>query len=172
LSLNGIIGFKKCKGDRMSEWSDKKIVAVGCCGLLIVLCIILGVIHNSTDTKTDTNNISNKTMTNTVKYNETEDFLQSATSVDFDTIKNYKNDHINDKIKIYGRVMQCQDYTILLESSDYSTTVYCNADKKIFGDVSEDDYVTIYGYYKGLYTYTTAIGGSKKVPKIDAVIVK
>ncbi|GAA5819313.1 MAG: Pseudogene of conserved hypothetical protein [Methanobrevibacter sp. CfCl-M3] len=168
-----LLDLKNVKVIEMSEWSDKKIVAVGCCGLLIVLCIILlGVIHNS-DTKTDTNNnVSNKTITNTVKYNETEDFLQNATSVDFDTIKNYKNDHINDKIKIYGKVMQCQDYTILLESSDYSTIVYCNADKKIFDDVSEDDYVTIYGYYKGLYTYTTAIGGSKKVPKIDAVIVK
>ncbi|MDR2624416.1 MAG: hypothetical protein LBC39_07655 [Methanobrevibacter sp.] len=107
-------------------------------------------------------------LTNNKPYNKRDKLINDAISTDFDALKSWKNDNIGKAVKIYGKIMQNQESMALIQNDNYDI-IYCNGD---FSDYGEDEYVTVYGFYNGMYTYTTAIGGSKKVPSLSDCIIK
>ena len=53
---------------------------------------------------------------------------------------------------------------------DYDKVIFVNYLGS--NDFVEDDYVTVYGYCDGSYTYTSTIGASVTLPRIDAMYLE
>jgi hypothetical protein len=143
------------------SFSVKKVLG-GCCGLIIVLIILMIAFSGSHNDSTPSTNTYNSP---TSYVNFEKELKENATEVSYSTLKGWKNDNIGKTVKITGKVMQTPSGgTMLLSfggdvlycSGSFNTTYY------------EDDYATVYGLYNGPYTYTTAIGGTNTVPSLKS----
>lgn len=100
------------------------------------------------------------------------------TGITFDEISRSPDKYNGKKVKFTGSVLQILEGYYYNEgrmstSGDYKDVVYFSYDKDIV-DVRllEKDKITIYGTFKGLYTYETVVGGNVTLPKISVDIIE
>lgn len=115
-------------------------------------------------------------------------------SLDWKGVSRNPDDFEERYVKFDGKVLQViDDFTI----TDYTNGIYINSfnyglrvatkgnyDNVVFvvvsksdvegGRILEDDKITVYGQYDGIYDYTTVLGAGQSIPQIDAesVIIK
>ncbi|GAA5819500.1 MAG: conserved hypothetical protein [Methanobrevibacter sp. CfCl-M3] len=105
------------------------------------------------------------------------DLISSASTVNFEAIKHYGNEHIDEKIKMMGTIIQCDDKGIVISCRPYTSRVICSEKCNCFKDITVGDVVKIYGRYRGLDKCTLTcfhLAGDRteKLPKIDVYFVE
>ncbi len=110
------------------------------------------------------------------------EFKQSCKTYSYKTLEREPDKYKEEHVKFTGEVIQAIDsdfmcqYRINVTKSEYGNytdTIYVtyfpkDDDKKIL----EDDIVTFYGYFDGMYTYQSAIGATVTVPKVSAEYIQ
>lgn len=99
---------------------------------------------------------------------------------DYEKVSRYPDEYVGKKYEINGKVIQVVNSawsdTVVMRMNvdgDYDKNLYVEYDEKILsGNILVDDEVTIYATFKGLYTYTTVLGSSLTVPKVEARLIK
>lgn len=92
---------------------------------------------------------------------------------DYEELARYPDSYKNGLYKFYGKVLQVSEgifnTAIRLElHDDINQVIYCEVPNDLTESrrILEDDYVTMYGVYKGTTTYKTVLGARMTVPKI------
>lgn len=104
-------------------------------------------------------------------------YISKCESISYDNLARNPDDYTGKLIKFTNvRVLQvCSEASSAAYYSTYrvatsgrwDNVVYLLIDNYGSGSrILEDDYITIYGEYVGLYTYTTVMGASVTIPKI------
>jgi len=92
------------------------------------------------------------------------------TGITYDQLARTPDDYKGKKIKFYGKVLQVMEgngnvQIRLAVDDDYNTVLYCEYQSDIVSSrVLEDDHITIYGTYYGLYSYQSTMGGTITIP--------
>ena len=92
------------------------------------------------------------------------------TGITYDQLARTPDDSKGKKIKFYGKVLQVMEgngnvQIRLAVDDDYDTVLYCEYQSDIVSSrVLEDDHITIYGTYYGLYSYQSTMGGTITIP--------
>ena len=94
----------------------------------------------------------------------------------YDTLARTPGDYEGTKVAFAGYVVQvCSEASSPLyystyrvaTSGRYDNVVYIKVDNYGSGSrILEDDYITFYGEFEGLYTYETVMGASVTIPKV------
>lgn len=99
---------------------------------------------------------------------------------DYEKVSRYPDDYIGKNYEINGKVTQVltsgwSDMVAIRMNvdGDYKKNLYVEYDKDILsGNILTDDEITIYATFKGMYSYTTVLGSSLTVPKVEAQLIK
>ena len=92
------------------------------------------------------------------------------TGITYDQLARTPDDYKGKKIKFYGKVLQVMEgngnvQIRLAVNDDYDTVLYCEYQSDIVSSrVLEDDHITVYGTYYGLYSYQSTMGGTITIP--------
>ena len=92
------------------------------------------------------------------------------TGITYDQLARTPDDNKGKKIKFYGKVLQVMEgngnvQIRLAVDDDYDTVLYCEYQSDIVSSrVLEDDHITVYGTYYGLYSYQSTMGGTITIP--------
>lgn len=144
--------------DKKGKFTARNIgIASACCVGVIIILVVFGM-------------LSSDNTTNSTKMSSSDVKVQ-ATSVDVDDFQHNAASMAGKPIKVTGKVFGIQNNMFLLftkETSGYWTddVVYVNVDGTIPSTLTNDDIVTIYAVCDGKIEYSTAIGGSNKVPEV------
>lgn len=97
-------------------------------------------------------------------------------TISYDKLSRNPQDYKGEKVKFSGKVVQiCSEATSFLyystyrvaTSGSYKNVVYICVDNYGSGErILEDDKITFYGTFDGLYTYETVMGASVTIPKV------
>ncbi len=148
-----------------SFFKKNKKVLIGCCVGLFVIFLLVAIFSSSGDVSThkEDNNLSES------------DFKAQCQDLDFNTVNKNADKYKGEKYKASGKIIQIIEdnnggkMRLALDGS-YSDIVYVAYEGT--NDFVEDDYVTVYGYCDGSYSYTSTIGASITLPKIDAKYIE
>ena len=103
-------------------------------------------------------------------------------SISYENLSRYPDNYEGEKVKFTGKVVQvCSEAKSALyystyrvaTSGSYNNVVYIYVDNYGSGRrILEDDWITFYGVYDGLFTYETVMGASVTIPqiKVDHII--
>lgn len=153
--------------EKESFFKRNKKLLIGCCVGLFVVFLLLGVASLLVDG--DSNSHSED-----AGLSE-QDFKDQCQEVSFNKLNKNADKYKGDKLKFNGKIIQIMEDNnggvMRLATGEYSSdVVYVVYSGSI--EYVEDDYVTVYGYCDGDYTYTSTIGASVTLPKIDAVYIE
>ena len=145
---------------------------VGCCIGLFIIFLIIAIASNGNHDSYDTSDYMDKN--NDVNISE-EDFKNNCTELEFNKVNKNPDKFIGEKFKCTGKIIQIMEddhggMMRLALGEYYSDVVYVVYDGN--NDFVEDDYVTVYGYCDGSYSYTSTIGASVTLPKITAKYIE
>lgn len=112
------------------------------------------------------------------KKKEEKEFKESCKKYTFKEIARNPEKYVGKKMKFTGEVIQVSegwfdsvDIRLNITKNEYGwyeDTIYCTYTyKEGEGKILEDDIVTIYGTCEGDYTYTSVMGASITLPKIN-----
>lgn len=159
-----LVDAPKVQGNAEESFFQKnKKILVGCCvGLLVVFLLVAILSSGGDNSSSDVNKddgLSEK------------DFKAQCKEIDFNQVNKNADKYKGEKFKATGQIIQIMEDDnggqMRLALGDYSSDVvyvtYEGNNKFV-----EDDYVTVYGYCDGEYTYESTIGASVTLPKIDA----
>ena len=103
-------------------------------------------------------------------------YKENCRSISYKDLSRTPDAYIDEYVKFSGTVIQvCYEATSSLyystyrvaTSGSYGDVVYIYVDNYGSGSrILEDDKITFYGTYGGLYTYTTVLGDSLTIPSI------
>lgn len=103
-------------------------------------------------------------------------YKDGCQSISYDSLSRTPDVYEGTDVKFTGRVLQvCSEATSaeyystyrVATSGRYDNVVMIYVDNYGSGTrILEDDWITFYGSYGGLYTYTTVLGASVTIPKI------
>lgn len=103
-------------------------------------------------------------------------YKDGCQSISYDNLSRTPDVYEGTDVKFTGRVLQvCSEATSaeyystyrVATSGRYDNVVMIYVDNYGSGTrILEDDWITFYGSYGGLYTYTTVLGASVTIPKI------
>lgn len=103
-------------------------------------------------------------------------YKSNCRSIDYDDLARTPGDYEGEYVKFRGKVVQvCYEAESALyyssyrvaTSGSYDDVIYIKVDNYGSGTrILEDDWITIYGEYDGLYTYETVMGASRTIPCI------
>ena len=102
-----------------------------------------------------------------------EEALGYETGITFKDLSRTPDNYIGKKVTFSGRVLQVlegsfSNYFRMSTNGRYDDVVYCSFDPDILNvRLLDDDDVTIYGTFSGMYTYETVLGSSVTLPKIS-----
>ncbi|WP_405297979.1 zinc-ribbon domain-containing protein [Methanobrevibacter sp.] len=149
--------------EKESFFKKNKKVLIGCCIGLIVIFLLVAILSNGSNSSYDKN--ADKGLSE-------KDFKAQCKEIDFNKLNKNADKYKGEKLKVSGKIIQIMENSnggqIRLATADYSDdVVYVEYEGNI--EYVEDDYITVYGYCDGDYTYTSTIGASITLPKIDAV---
>ena len=108
-------------------------------------------------------------------------YKEKCKSLSYTEISRYPDDYEGEYVKFRGKVVQiCSEassglyystYRVAV-SGDYDQVIYIYVDNYGSGRrILEDDWITIYGEYDGLYSYTTVMGAKKTIPSVKVKYV-
>lgn len=95
------------------------------------------------------------------------------TGITYDQLARTPDDFEGKKVKFSGRVIQVVEGAAtvrirLAVNDDYGTILYGTYVSSIVPSrVLEDDYITVYGTSKGIYTYESTMGNSVSIPQVS-----
>lgn len=135
--------------------------------------------HTTEETTTKKITTTTKPTTTVPKLSESE-FKAQCSTIDFDTIARNPDKYKGKKYKFTGEVIQVSETSLLgmtfcdlridVTQGEYGweDTIYATVTIKEGEDrILEDDIITIWGTCEGNYTYTSVMGASISLPKID-----
>lgn len=102
------------------------------------------------------------------------DLSQYATDITYDQLARTPDDYFGKAIKITGEVIQLMEGTDtnairLAVDGSYDTIMYMEYNPSIIEQrILEDDTITVYGIYCGIYQYTSTMGATISVPSMAA----
>jgi len=145
--------------EKESFFKKNKKLLIGCCIGLIVIFLLVAVLSNGTDNHSEDDNLSEK------------DFKAQCKEISFNKLNKNADKYKGEKLKVTGKIIQIMEdddggEIRLATDGGYDDIVFVEYDGNI--KYVEDDTVTVYGYCDGEYTYTSTIGASITLPKIDA----
>lgn len=147
-----------------SFFQKNKKVLIGCCVGLLVIFLLVAIF-------TSGDNHSNREGFN---LNESE-FKDACKLIDFDKLNKNPDKYKDEMLYGTGKIIQIMEDSnggvmrVALDG-DYDKVIFVNYLGS--NDFVEDDYVTVYGYCDGSYTYTSTIGASVTLPRIDAMYLE
>lgn len=152
--------------EKESFFKKNKKWLIGCCVGLIVIFFIVAIISNGSDD-------SSYDTTQDMGLSEDE-FKAQCQEISFNKLNKNADKYKGEKLKFSGQIIQIMeddDGGVMRLATDeyYSDVIYVVYLGNI--DYVEDDHVTVYGYCDGDYSYTSTIGASVTLPKIDAVYI-
>lgn len=112
---------------------------------------------------------------------ESDQWMNSCTEVDYDTLAHNVSGMKGQRVKITGKVFQVVNNPFSkaymfdmrnpydTNNMNFMQHVYVTASKNT--NLIENDQVTIYGTVEGTQTYTTVLGAQRTVPKVKAVYI-
>lgn len=112
------------------------------------------------------------------------EFKNSCSTIDYDTISRNPDKYKGNNYKFTGEVIQVQESSWsntvelrvnitkhtyeYIDGEYYEDPIYCTVEIPDGADrILDDDIITFWGTCDGLYTYTSILGSSVSVPKID-----
>ena len=107
-------------------------------------------------------------------------YISECKTIGFDTLARTPDQYKGEKVKFSGRVVQvCSEAqsalyfsTYRVSVSGYSKVVYLKVDNYGSGmRILENDWITFYGEFDGLYTYTSVRGDAITIPEVTAEYV-
>lgn len=105
--------------------------------------------------------------------------LEYATNITFDDLSRFPDDYEGKKVTFYGKVAQVVEvedeiHVRLAISGDYNMIIflYFSQDLLKNGRILEDDYITVYGTARGLYSYTATLGQTITLPLVEVEILE
>lgn len=108
-------------------------------------------------------------------------YISECKTISYDSLARTPDDYKGERVKFSGYVVQVcsearsSDYYStyrVATSGKYNNVVYIRVDNYGSGTrILEDDYITFYGEYDGIYTYTTVMGSSLSIPQITVKYV-
>ena len=108
-------------------------------------------------------------------------YIQECKSIKYDKLSRSPGEYEGQKVKFTGRVVQvCSEASSafyystyrVATSGRYKDVIYVKIDNYGSGSrILENDKITLYGTFDGLYTYTTVMGASVTIPSITAEYV-
>ncbi|MEE1246335.1 MAG: hypothetical protein UHL70_03670 [Acutalibacteraceae bacterium] len=135
---------------------------------------------DETTEETTTEKITTTKPTTTVPKLSESEFKAQCSTIDFDTIARNPDKYKGKKYKFTGEVIQVSETSLLgttfcglridVTQGEYGweDTIYATVTIKEGEDrILEDDIITIWGTCEGNYTYTSVMGASISLPKID-----
>lgn len=135
--------------------------------------------HTTEETTTQKITTTTKPTTTVPKLSESE-FKAQCSTIDFDTLARNPDKYKGKKYKFTGEVIQVSESSLLgmtfcdlrinVTEGEYGweDTIYATVTLKEGEDrILEDDIITIWGTCEGNYTYTSIMGASISLPKID-----
>lgn len=155
------------KEEKESFFGKNKKKLVVCCIGLIVIFGIVALISNSSNHHSTSNHAEDNMSES--------DFKNNCSEINFNKVNKNADNFTGQKMKASGKVIQIMEdnkkgqMRLALDGS-YSDVIYVTYDGS--NDVVENDYVTVYGYCDGDYSYTSTIGASVTLPKIDAKYIE
>ena len=103
-------------------------------------------------------------------------YKEKCKSISYDNLSRYPDDYEGEYVTFRGKVVQvCSEAKSAMyystyrvaTSGSYNNVVYIYVDNYGSGSrILEDDWITFYGKYDGLYTYTTVMGASVTIPSV------
>lgn len=109
---------------------------------------------------------------------EEKDPASYRTDITYDQLARTPDDYFFEKITLSGKVVQVieGDSTTnnlrVAVNDNYDTIVLVEYEKDILDSrILEDDYINIYGYYYGVTTYESTMGGNISVPTMLASMI-
>ena len=148
-----------------SFFKKNKKVLIGCCVGLLVIFFLVAIFSNGGG---NNSHIEDKNISES-------DFKAQCQDLDFNTINKNADKYKGEKYKVSGKIIQIMEdnnggQIRLATDGSYSDVVYVTYEGT--NNFVEDDYVTVYGYCDGDYSYTSTIGASITLPKIDAKYIE
>lgn len=135
--------------------------------------------HTTEETTTKKITTTTKPTTTVPKLSESE-FKAQCSTIGFDTLSRNPDKYKGKKYKFTGEVIQVSESSLLgmtfcdlrinVTEGEYGweDTIYATVTLKEGEDrILEDDIITIWGTCEGNYTYTSVMGASISLPKID-----
>ena len=135
--------------------------------------------HTTEETTTKKITTTTKPTTTVPKLSESE-FKAQCSTIGFDTLSRNPDKYKGKKYKFTGEVIQVSESSLLgmtfcdlrinVTEGEYGweDTIYATVTLKEGEDrILEDDIITIWGTCEGNYTYTSIMGASISLPKID-----
>lgn len=108
-------------------------------------------------------------------------YKSNCKNISYDKLSRTPDQYRGEKVKFRGRVLQvCSEASSALyystyrvaTSGSYDNVMYIYVDNYDSGTrILEDDWITFYGEYDGLYSYTTVMGAEKTIPSVKAKYV-
>jgi len=108
-------------------------------------------------------------------------YKDSCQSISYDSLARTPDEYEGERVKFTGKVVQvCSEATSLLyystyrvaTSSGWDDVVYIFVDNYGSGSrILEDDWITFYGEFDGLYTYETVLGSSITIPSVEVMYI-
>lgn len=153
-----------------SFFKKNKKILIGCCVGLIVIFFLAAILSSGGDHTTVTSDGRN------VDDNlSEEDFKAQCQEIEFNKLNKNADKYADEKLKVSGKIIQIMEDSnggVMRLATDeyYDDVVYVEYTGN--NNFVEDDYVTVYGYCDGSYTYTSTIGASVTLPKIDAMYIE
>lgn len=153
-----------------SFFKKNKKILIGCCIGLIVIFLLVAILSSGSD---NTTTVSDKNGSDN-KLSE-EDYKAQCEEMDFNKVNKNADKYKGDKFKVSGKIIQIMEDNnggVMRVAMDdmYDNVVYVTYTGT--NDFVEDDYITAYGECDGSYTYTSTIGASITLPKIDAMYLE
>lgn len=103
-------------------------------------------------------------------------YISRCQSISYDSLARSPDAYKGTPVKLSGKVVQvCSEASSALyystyrvaTSGSYNNVVYIKVDNYGADErILEDDWITFYGDYDGLYTYTTVLGASITIPSV------
>lgn len=153
--------------EKESFFKKNKKVLIGCCIGLVVIFLLVAILSNGSDSNNSNTLIKDSNLSE-------EDFKAQCEQIDFNTLNKNPDNFKGDKLQYSGKIIQIMEdknggVIRLATDGSYSDVIYVVYEGT--NSYVEDDYITVYGYCDGSYTYTSTIGASITLPKIDAIYI-
>lgn len=168
-------GYQMPPNQQMYQQPPKKKKNTGCLIAIIVVLILFFLFALIPTDENDTSSDGATTADETQKE-DPETYKSQCQNIPYDDLARTPDNYEGQKVTFTGEIIQVQEsgdeatYRINVTQNEYGNwddTVLCyfdlsNSESRFL----EDDIVTFYGDYDGLYTYTSIVGSDVTIPSV------
>ncbi len=151
---------------------------------LIIVLLLFSILVNEDEENTKNDTSSNSILTSSETKMTYEEEIAQYKEIDFATLARNPDKYKGEKFKFTGEIVQVQEAVFgstvemrinitknvseYLDYVSWSDTIYATVDLPKESDrILEDDIITFYGTCDGQYSYTSVLGSTVSLPKID-----